>query len=362
MIRTSVDLSAENPHPGLMEERARSVAIDVLRGLALLFMIEVHAAATWPPIGIARDHPAALLSAAIGGLAAPLFVTLAGWGAHCAVQRRLDGPTADLIRWAGVRFAILFAAQITVNLIASHVFEWNTPGILSLLALCSVAVLATARLDVKMRTALLAIIVLLVGWLQPSVTNWSSLIHSEGISEWLQRLFIDGTYPFLPWFAFHLLGSILADVGARERRIAMGGGIAACLGIILISRYESGSMIGTFGPAVLTFFPANPPFVVAAMTGVLLLHEAVHRLSESALNSRVGEAIADSGRFTLTYYILHFIPLFLLRDWTPPTIWIGLVAVLAYTALWPVIGHLHRRWKPRFSFEELIIRLSKPRA
>ncbi|HIF04903.1 MAG TPA: DUF1624 domain-containing protein [Candidatus Poseidoniales archaeon] len=342
-----------------MEERARSVAIDVLRGLALLFMIEVHAAATWPPIGIARDHPAALLSAAIGGLAAPLFVTLAGWGAHCAVQRRLDGPTADLIRWAGVRFAILFAAQILVNLIASHVFEWNTPGILSLLALCSVAVLATARLDVKMRIALLAIIVLLVGWLQPSVTNWSSLIHSEGISEWLQRLFIDGTYPFLPWFAFHLLGSIIADVGTRERRIAIVVGAASCLALIAIRTDEP--LIGTFGPGVLTFFPANPPFMVAAMTGVLLLHEGVHRLSESALNSRVGVAIADSGRFTLTYYILHFIPLFLLRDWTPPTIWIGLVAVLAYTALWPMIGHFHRKWKPRFSFEEIITRLSKPR-
>jgi len=342
-----------------MKLASRSAPIDVLRGLALLFMVEVHAAATWPPTEIGRDHPIALLAAAIGGLAAPLFVTLAGWGAHRAVSRRLKGPAAALIRWATVRFTILMAAQFLVNQLGSHVFEWNTPGVLSLLALCSVAVLATARLDVRGRGALLAVIISFVAWYQPSVSTWGALIHSEGMAEWFQRLLIDGTYPFLPWFAFHLFGSILVDVGGRERRIAMGGGIAACIAFIAVSSSTDQPLIGTFGPAMLTFFPANPAFLIAAMTGVLLLHEAVHQLPRTALMGRVGGSISDSGRFTLSYYLLHFIPLFIFREWVPWSAWVGLAVVLAYTASWTMLASLHQRFAADYSLERLIVRLSQ---
>ena len=56
--------------------------IDRIRAIAVLCMVEVHTAAIIPPEGISVGHPAAFIAAAFGGMAAPMFVTISGWGIH----------------------------------------------------------------------------------------------------------------------------------------------------------------------------------------------------------------------------------------------------------------------------------------
>ena len=56
--------------------------IDSLRGLAVLLMVMVHAAATWNPSNTSQTSILAYLVAGLGGLAAPLFVTIFGWGMY----------------------------------------------------------------------------------------------------------------------------------------------------------------------------------------------------------------------------------------------------------------------------------------
>ena len=53
--------------------------IDQLRGLAILLMVMVHAAATWAPSEASTISLFAIIIAGLGGLAAPLFVTVGGW-------------------------------------------------------------------------------------------------------------------------------------------------------------------------------------------------------------------------------------------------------------------------------------------
>ena len=45
--------------------------IDQIRGLAILLMIMVHAAATWTPQGASKTSVFAITIAGLGGLAAP---------------------------------------------------------------------------------------------------------------------------------------------------------------------------------------------------------------------------------------------------------------------------------------------------
>ena len=54
----------------------RLLYIDRIRAIAILAMVQVHTAAIVPPEGITVGDPIALVSAAIGGMAAPLFVTI----------------------------------------------------------------------------------------------------------------------------------------------------------------------------------------------------------------------------------------------------------------------------------------------
>ena len=55
---------------------SRRQDIDQIRGLAILLMIMVHAAATWAPADASTTSLLALIVASLGGLAAPLFVCL----------------------------------------------------------------------------------------------------------------------------------------------------------------------------------------------------------------------------------------------------------------------------------------------
>ena len=108
-----------------MEGKGRLIHIDGLRGLAVLLMILVHAAATWEPELTGLWMGLGVLVSAAGGLAAPLFIALLGWG---MAQKPL---TTKKRLW---RAAFLFFCQLVVNMNAPHLFEPWTPGVLSLMA------------------------------------------------------------------------------------------------------------------------------------------------------------------------------------------------------------------------------------
>ena len=76
-----------------MTASSRSTHIDALRGLAVLLMVFVHAAATWEPTLSGNLLVFGLIVSAGGGLAAPLFVALLGWGLaqrDLTMQQRLS--------------------------------------------------------------------------------------------------------------------------------------------------------------------------------------------------------------------------------------------------------------------------------
>ena len=109
-----------------MSNLARFREIDSLRGLAVLLMVMVHAAATWNPHNAAQSTWIAYLVAGLGGLAAPLFVTIFGWG----LVRSKSTTNGNIIK-----ATILLLLQLLVNLFSPHLFHPLTPGILSLFAL-----------------------------------------------------------------------------------------------------------------------------------------------------------------------------------------------------------------------------------
>ena len=86
---------------------SRRQDIDQLRGVAILLMVMVHSAATWAPSDASTTNVLALVIAGLGGLAAPLFVTVGGW---VTVQSNWT------LRKALIRFIFLYAAQIAVNI------------------------------------------------------------------------------------------------------------------------------------------------------------------------------------------------------------------------------------------------------
>ena len=96
----------------------RLLYIDRIRAIAILAMVQVHTAAIVPPEGITVGDPIALVSAAIGGMAAPLFVTISGWGIYRSAKARnakSNDEFRDWSKWILPRIIMLILCQFLVN-------------------------------------------------------------------------------------------------------------------------------------------------------------------------------------------------------------------------------------------------------
>ena len=351
--------------------------IDRMRAIAVLCMVEVHTAAIIPPEGISVGHPAAFVAAAFGGMAAPMFVVISGWGIHMSAVRRAADPshTAGIwLRWLVPRVLLLSLCQLLVNLLLNADrggrFEWQTPGILTLLAIGALLAPVLIRLSMRSRALLMLAMMafpLTLGDASGPDWPWWERVGSEGASEWLARLLWNGTYPALPWLGFMLLGSLIHDLAdnptARERGIALG--LAATTITAAVAAFEGIPWALTEGEAVLTFFPASTAFLVVSGTFVLLTHRALEGSETRGGKPGGGDRLAflePAGRITLTIYVAHFAVLGAVASAMQGEPRLGLVpafaATIVHTLIWIPLAAWHQKHIPNISFETLLKRIS----
>ena len=316
----------------------RLVHIDALRGLAVLLMVLVHAAATWEPSLSGGLLVFGVIVSAGGGLAAPLFVALLGWG---LAQRALTPRQ----RWW--RAGWLFACQVAVNVSAPHLFDPFTPGVLSLLGLLILTEPFWARLSQTNAQATrpfagVFVLVLMLSiftepWQGPS--DWTSRVETPSFITWTGHLITTGLYPFFPWVLFACFGLTVARLSSEHREVFFRNVVVVGLvasTIVLVQSQRAGQVWALpTGNAALTFFPANASFLIAAMTGVAMLWWIVERLGAAIA------ALSHVGRVSLTVYVLHFVPFALFHQAETVHGWSALSTagvVVAYTAGWIVLG------------------------
>ena len=353
--------------------------IDRIRAIAVLFMVEVHTAAIVPPSGITVGHPAAFVAAAFGGMAAPMFVTVSGWGMYSSASRRLsEGHSASQwVNWIVPRFALLCLCQILVNILLNVErggrFEWHTPGVLTLLAISAVICPALVRTSMRARSILMLLFCvspLLMGASSGPELGWFERVDASGIQEWLARLLWNGTYPVLPWLFYILLGTVLQDLRkdyrARERGIVLG--IIATSITLAMSVAEGIDWALTSGDAVLTFFPASMPFLVVSGTMVALALRILEGKEESGGEQLMGDRLSllePAGRMSLTIYVSHFAVLgvvALLMDGEPRMSLVpAFLVTILHTIVWIPLAVIHESRFPGLSLEGLLRRTQSSR-
>jgi len=335
-------------------------------------MVQVHTAAIIPPEGISISHPLAFVSAAIGGMAAPLFVTISGWGMYSSTKRRSESENSDFsswVRWILPRFIILVLCQLFVNsalvLERGGRFEWMTPGVLTLLALACLLGPVLIFLKNGQRVLLMLLLVfspLLIGDMNGVGFNWIERVSSQGFAEWINRLLLNGTYPALPWLAFVVLGSLIEDYRdnlAIRRIVALG---LVMIGISMaFSIYKDIPWALTTGDAILTFFPANTPFIFTSIIFVIILFKLLEGNEMTGGEPTGGRRLSwlePAGRLSLTIYVVHFVILgviaFEMQNRPQLGIYIAFLLTIAHTAIWIPLAILHEKYIPQVSFEGLL--------
>ena len=327
---------------------SRRQDIDQIRGLAILLMIMVHAAATWAPADASTTSLLALVVAGLGGLAAPLFVTVGGW---VTVQ------STWTIRKALIRFVFLMIAQFLVNITASHLFDSFTPGVLSLFAILYLLAplwVRIARNSVAFGTTL-ALIGIINSVLSPgdASLSWDDRTETLGIDQFLSHMLVTGTYPLFPWIFFSILGAGVNVHTPSIRRL----GLVSISGMLLCTMflYESVQTGIPFaqprGEAILTFFPANTPFLIGACTGVLIIWLLLE-------NRQPFRGLHHLGQLSLTLYLVHFIPIYmgsnLVLTWSS-----AVPVVIVFTIVWWPLSVFWRTRFPTYSLEYSLRQISR---
>lgn len=342
-----------------MSNLARFREIDSLRGLAVLLMVMVHAAATWNPHNSAQSTWIAYLVAGLGGLAAPLFVTIFGWG----LVRSKSTTNGNIIK-----ATILLLLQLLVNLFSPHLFDPLTPGILSLFALLIlIKPLIVNMANNNISFLVFSISIFLIYGLSSFIYNiqgtndWDFRVSTNNLTILVSHLFLTGTYPLFPWITFAVVGAFLGS------SITEGGktlprnnttllliiiGMSYCLVSLILANEEGSIWAHPTKGAYLNFFPANIGFMIGSMTGVLIFWLIIQELQISMFEY--------CGRLSLTIYVLHFIPLTLLSNIENERYWSVMeasLAVVVYTTAWLLFAFVWNRlqW---LTIEALIRKLS----
>ncbi len=338
-----------------MTQTQRIQHIDSLRGVAVLLMVMVHAAATWNPFHSPQPSVLAYIISGLGGLAAPLFVTLFGWGIF-----------RSNLTWRQRVFhsLFLFTMQILVNVTSPHLFETFTPGVLSLMGLLTL-ILPSFKSQFTARSITtfvsLTTFVFFIQFFYPEIQgtgNWTERIEGNSLSSVVSNLLFTGTYPLFPWILFAVFGAVISMRGSnyganisliQPIKYSIACGLLFCLGSFYVSSRMDVLWAHPTSAATLTFFPANTAFIIAAFTGVVLIWLFVQSMVPLILKS--------SGQMSLTIYVVHFIPLTFMRDFEVTYQWsltASSIVVVCYTLIWMPLAATWLKRYPKVTLEALL--------
>ena len=360
-----------------MPVRHRLRHVDQMKAIAVLCMVEVHTAAIIPPDGVTVGHPAAFFAAAFGGMAAPMFVTLSGWGIYkSGIEKSKKWQhSKDWFRWVFTRVLLLILCQVIINLLLNIErggrFYWQTPGVLTLLAIASLVTPLLVRMSMKIRLMLFIILILspsILGDYSGINWSWGQRVGSSGHLEWIERLLWNGTYPAIPWLSYIFLGTLIYDfreeVKIRNNMIVIG--LVLTIISLLTAILEGKDWALTSGNAVLTFFPANSYFIVVSSTMVVLAMKILEGDEMSGGKSRYEEKLSfleATGKITLTIYVIHFAILgcaaVIMENRPRLGFWEALIITIGHTIVWVPISNWHQKNIPNISFENLLRKMNK---
>ena len=288
----------------------RWLNIDALRGLAVLLMIVQHV--TYWLCGLPSGNGLVRTTGAMGGLAAPIFVTLAGAGATLTAERHTRCDRLLMIR--GV---MVIGFGFLLNVLTPHWFSPQSWYVLHMIgtALVMAPLLRRATSPVLLGAMVVVIVatILIQTGLEtpPKLYNRHMAVPTKpgGI---FRFALAEGFFPIFPWIAFFMAGMLAGRwllAGRPARLWQLGAGLLAALAILLGIYATGWQAVRTitwirFFKWFPSFYPALTPITLFLIAAALLLLYAFVSLNKS-LSLCPSNALVCLGRASLTILIVH---------------------------------------------------------
>ena len=325
--------------------RQRLLGLDALRGIAVLLMIEQHLGVwLWRGPGPGEtmaDYQGLQIFNALGGGAAPAFVTLAGIGASLLASKR-EQPDRTL----ALRGLVILGFGYLLSMITPSWFSWRSWFVLHLMGFGMLVTPALRRIPTSALLGLGLAILAATGWLQAEldVPLRSNNPYMAGRApnspqEWtaLRIAVAEGQFPIFPWFSFYLAGLACGRFIAADRLrqvVTLAGWVLALglLGVVLgdVLPATQGSALGRTTALTVPFFPASPT-LAALLLGAVLLGIAAVMAWDRRRPLSDDNLLVTLGRASLTLLLVH---VWLFREATRPIgVWQALGAVEAFAVM-----------------------------
>jgi uncharacterized membrane protein len=284
------------------EPRARSHAVDALRGAAIVSMFAANLAGPC----LAPPHP--LWLRIYGSFAAPTFVLLAGMMTSMGAR---PAPFGRLLK----RSLLLVALAVGIDVLCWGIDPFETFDVLYLLGMALPLAGLCVRLELWWHACLALGILLITPWLRQRL-GYGPLLPEHLAYPWpiWRRVLVDGWFPIFPWLGVALLGSALGRfkplAGDRRRWLAPVGA-ALCVSGLVGWWMAPPPILTRMGYSEL-FYPPSPQYLALALGSVLLMLAAF-----AALERRFSLAwLAVLGRSSLLLYVVHVALIaFVLDEW-----------------------------------------------
>jgi uncharacterized membrane protein len=348
-------------------EHQRLAFIDALRGLAVLLMIAQHVS-LWV-CAQPRGSVLILITGALGGLAAPIFITLSGVGA-ALLSTRSNRP--DLLLAA--RGGMIVGFGYALNVLAPH---WFSPGSWYVLHLIGTALIMAPLLRRLNDTGLIVLlfgVLAVAGMLQNHLDTPLRLFNRHmaapvGLKGVARYALAEGFFPLFPWIAFFISG-LLTGRWLKERRPdkvrRLAAGFLLIMGV-LAAAYSIGPDFVRSGPWMryfklqLSFYSALTPLSLLLMAASLLSIIGFARFDQIRGFGQ-SQVLVCLGRVSLTFLVVHIV---VIRG---SALWFGfwksltqsgaLLATLAILVLFALAAKVWQRYHYAFGLEWLMRKVS----
>lgn len=318
------------------------------------------------------DYPGLLVFNALGGGAAPAFVTLAGVGASLLASKR-ERPDRTLV----LRGLAIMGFGYLLSALTPSWFSWQSWFVLHLMGLGMLVTPALRRLPTPALLGLGLAILAATGWVQAQLgvplrldNPYMAGRAAHSPEQWtaLRIAVAEGQFPIFPWSSFYVAGLacgrfIAAD---RLRHIATLAGSLLALGLLGLALTSllpvtPSSVLGRTTALTIPFFPASPT-LAALLLGAVLLGIAGVMAWDRARPLSKDNLLVTLGRASLTLLIVH---VWLFREATRPIgVWQALsvgeaLAVLfGFLAIAALGSWLWQRINYRYGAEWLLRKLA----
>jgi len=306
-----------------MKKAQHLPSLDVMRGIAIILMIQVHFVENLSPWEASTGFLYGI-SAVLGMLPAPLFGFLTGLSLWIWLRRReSSGVSPARIRVMAYRRGFfLFTAGLAFAFfiwLPKEVFSWD---ILTFLGASTFVVYALRRLSTKTIMIILIAVFLIspplreiTGYHSHWDREWEEYLYDFTFPDVMLGFFLHGYFPLFPWIIFPLAGLIAGKQYFGNPGEGKMGRNLPLTGIVLMIASAAGAMIPAAGIPIVrfyagsfSFYPASPAFLMGSLGLVLLMLWTFNRTldnREIPSKSPVLVFLQRYSRFSLSTYVVH---------------------------------------------------------